>query len=186
MLYAEIVDAVEKIRKRYSEDDPFRLCRAMGIILLPQPLGREEGAIKGFFLQRSRIRTITYNSDLPEVFQRIIVGHEIGHAQLHAKSGVHAFHDAGMFDMSSQYEKDANLFAAEYLLKDDEVLESLNADNTFFSAASALRVPFELLDCKFRAMKWKGYKLVEPPITARSNFLRDVEVPFDADEFDAC
>lgn len=184
MFYAEIVDAVEKVKKRYQESDPFRLCQAMGIILLPRSFGTAEDAIKGFFLQKSRIKTITYNIDLPEVFQRIIVGHEIGHVQLHAKSGFQTFQDVSMFDVSSRLEKDANLFAAEYLLDDDEVLEKLNSDNTFFSAASALRVPFELLDFKFRVMKWKGYKLVEPPITSRSNFLRDVEVPFYADDYD--
>ena len=184
MVYAEIVDAVEKVKKRYREDDPFMLCKAMGIILLPQPLGTADDAIKGFFLQKNRIKTITYNTDLAEVLQRIIVFHEIGHSQLHAKSGVHAFHDVGMFDESSRLEKEANLFAAEYLLDDERVLETLNADNTFFSAAAALRVPMELLDFKFRVMKWKGYKLVEPPITARSNFLRDVEVPYGADDYD--
>ena len=184
MFYAEIVDAVEKVKKRYQEDDPFRLCKAMGIFLLPQPFGKDEHAIKGFYLQEKRIKTITYNCDLPEVLQRIIVGHEIGHAQLHTKGGVHTFHDVGMFDESSRLEKEANLFAAELMLEDSDVLEALNADNTFFSAASSLYVPMELLDFKFRVMKWKGYKLMEPPITARSNFLRDLEVPTNADDYE--
>ena len=78
-------------------------------------------------------------------------------------------------------EKDANLFAAEYLLDDGDVLDILNGDVTFFSAAASLCVPMELLDFKFRVMKWKGYKLTEPPISARSNFLRNIEVPSDAD-----
>ena len=30
-------------------------------------------------------------------------------------------------------------------------------------------------------LKWKGYKLIEPPIPARSNFLANMEVPDDAD-----
>ena len=49
------------------------------------------------------------------------------------------------------------------------------------SAAAKLYVPIELLDFKFRVMKWKGYKLIEPPISARSNFLANMEVPDDAD-----
>lgn len=183
MFYAEIVDAVEKVKRLYREDDPIRLCNAMGIILLPQALGTDEDSIKGFFLQKNRIKTITYNTDLPEVLQPIIIFHEIGHSRLHAKSGVHAFHDVGMFNESSRFEKEANLFAAEYMLDDERVLETLNADNTFFSAAAALRVPMELLDFKFRVMKWKGYKLVEPPINARSNFLRDLEVPYGTDNY---
>ena len=183
MFYAEIVEAVETVRERYREDDPFRLCRNMGIILLPQAFGKDDDSIKGFYLQRSRIKTITYNTDLPYVLQRIVIGHEIGHSQLHARGGVQAFHDIGMFDESSRFEKEANLFAAEYLLDDEQVLATLNGDNTFFSAAAALNVPMELLDFKFRIMKWKGYKLIEPPITARGNFLRDVEVPYVSDDF---
>ena len=66
-------------------------------------------------------------------------------------------------------------------MRDNDVLETLNADNTFFSPAAQLRVPVELLDFKFRIMKWRGYKLAEPPISARSNFLLDMEVPKNPD-----
>ncbi len=168
---------------RFHESDPFQLCERLGILVLKKPLGTGENAIKGFFLEIKRIKTITINSDLPEAIQKIIGAHELGHALLHRRSGIHAFHDVGLFDESTIYEKDANLFAAEYLLKDEDVLETLNTDCTFFSAAAALYVPMELLDFKFRIMKWKGYKLVEPPINAPSNFLRNLEVPNHADSF---
>lgn len=91
MSYAEVCKAVETIDRRYCQKDPFRLCKEMGIILLPQQLGNEPDAIKGFFLENKRIKTITVNSDLPHVIQKIIVAHEIGHAALHRKSGIHAF-----------------------------------------------------------------------------------------------
>ena len=177
MEYGNICRAVDKLKARYHDNDPFQLCDEMGIILLQQPLGTAPDAIKGFFMEIKRIKTITVNSDLPEIVQKIIVAHELGHAVLHHTSGVHAFHDFALFDESSERERDANLFAAEFLLDDNEVLETLNSDTTFFQAASALYVPIELFDFKFRVMKWKGYKLIEPPITARSNFLRDLEVP---------
>ena len=67
--------------------------------------------------------------------------------------GVFTFHDLRLFDESSLAEKEANLFAAEYLLSDEEVLEVLNRDTTFFTAAAKLTVPVELLDFKFRIMK---------------------------------
>ena len=183
MTYEEINAAVNTLVKKYDERDPFKLCRAMGIVLLFQSLGTAPDAIKGFFLESKRIRTITVNSDLPEVIQKTIVAHEIGHALFHRKTGIHAFHDIMMFDQNSVMEKEANLFAAEYILEDQKVFEVLNRDTTFFSAAAALYVPAELLDFKFRLMKWKGYKLTEPPISARSNFLRDVEVPDNADYY---
>ena len=177
MSYAEVCGAVEALQKKYHESNPFRLCENMNILLLSQALGNTPDAIKGFYLESKRIRTITVNCDLPEAVQKIIVAHAV----LHRHSGIHAFHDIGLFDESSLLEKDANLFAAEYLLRDQDVLETLNRDTTFFSAAAMLRVPAELLDFKFRVLKWKGYKLIEPPISARSNFLANMEVPDDAD-----
>lgn len=181
-MYGEIVRAVEKLKRKYMETDPARLCRSMGIILRPAPLGTGPDSIKGFYLEHSRIRTITINSELPELIGRFIIFHELGHAVLHHKSGLHAFHDVGLFDGSSRYERDANLFAAEYLLDDDDVLRTLDGRADFFSSAAELLVPPELLDFKFRIMEWKGYRIAEPPITARSDFLKDVEVPYGMDD----
>ena len=167
---------VERLKRKFHETDPFLLCDAMGIILLYEPMGTYPGACKGFFLAQSRKRSITVNSDLPEAIQRIIVTHELGHAVLHAKAvGVKAFHDFELFDSTSLMEYEANIFAAEFLMDDDDVLEKLNDDISFFGAASLLRVPPELLDFKFRLMKRNGYKLIDPPLMANSNFLKDVE-----------
>lgn len=141
-------------------------------------MGRDEDSCKGFFMEHSRIRTITLNCDLPYVIQRIILAHEIGHAVMHRKStGLHAFHEFGLFDETSHMEYEANLFAAEFLLDDKDVFNTLNRDISFFGAATALYVPAELLDFKFRVMKRKGYKLIDPPLMAQSNFLRDIKVP---------
>ena len=183
MTYAEISESVAKLIKKYDERDPFKLCRAMGIKLIFRSMGKGTDAVKGFFLESKRIRIITINSDLPEVIQRIIAAHELCHAINHRKNGIAAFHEVTMFDQNSIMEKDANLFAAELILEDDKVLSALNRDTTFFSAAASLYAPAELLDFKFRIMKWKGYKMVEPPISARSNFLRDMEVPDNADYY---
>ena len=182
MQYSHIVSAVERLKKRYHETDPFELCKAGGIILLFRPLGTDPDSVKGFFLEIKRIKTITINSDLPELIQKFIAAHELGHAELHRKLGLAAFNEVSLYDESSQYEKEANLFAGELLLDDNEVLDTLNDDSTFFTAAAKLRVPPELLDFKFRVMKWKGYKLIEPPVRAKSNFLKNLDINAE-DEF---
>ena len=98
---------------------------------------------------------------------------------LHQKKDICAFHDVSLFDESAQCEKEAetNLLAAEFLVEDGDALYALNDDEIFFAAAASLGVPKELLDFKFIVMKWKSYKLIEPPITAKSNFLRDIGIP---------
>ena len=182
--YEEIMDSLGTTELSPEQiDDIYEQISAMGIKLIFQAMGKAPDAVKGFFLESKRIRTITVNSDLPAVIQRIIVAHEICHAEYHRKSGIHAFHEVAMFDQTTEFEKDANLFAAELLLEDKDVLDVLNRDTTFFSAAAMLLVPAELLDFKFRVLKWKGYKMIEPPINAQSNFLRDMEVPENADYY---
>ena len=105
MYYAEIVRAVDRLKRRYHETDPFKLCAAMGIILIPQSLGIAQDAMKGFYLESKRIRTITVNSDMPLLIQKFIVAHELGHAELHRKLGIFAFNEVGLFDESSRQER---------------------------------------------------------------------------------
>lgn len=177
MSYEYICTQVAKLLKKYPGCSLKQILDANHIIVLYQPLGNDEDAIKGFYLYNSRKHVITINSDLPENIQRIILAHELGHVVLHRGSGVKCFHDVTLFDESSLMEKDANLFAAELLMSDEDVLEALNSDCTFFTAAARLNVPAEMLDFKFRIMKWRGYKMMEAPILAPSNFLKDIPIP---------
>ena len=101
MYCAEIVKAVEQLKKKYHESDPFKLCKAMGIKLIFQSLGKDSESVKGFFLEFKRIRTITVNDDLPLLIQKFIVAHELGHAELHRKQGISAFHEVALYDESS-------------------------------------------------------------------------------------
>lgn len=166
---------VKRVREKYDETDPVRLCRAMGILLLNEPMGEDPNACKGFYLCQSRVQVITVNSSLPEALGRIILMHEIGHSVLHRRaSGVRAFHDFRLFDETSVYEYEANIFAADFLMEDDTVLGLLNGDISFFGAADMLGVPPELLDFKFRVLKRKGYKVVDPPILSRGDFLKKI------------
>ena len=88
MIYDKITAAVSSLLKKYGTRNPHELCELLDIVLLPTPLGKEDTAIKGFFLESRRIKTITYNSDMPDKACRIILGHELGHAMLHANTGL--------------------------------------------------------------------------------------------------
>lgn len=181
MTYSYICSSVERVVRRYKERDPLELCEAMGVRVRYKPMGSHPGAVKGVSLVSHRIKSITINSDLPDIIQRIVLAHELGHIVLHCTSEVRCYHEISLYDETAMTEKDANLFAAELLLEDDTVLDVLNQDVTFFGAAAALYIPVELLDFKFRLMKWKGYMLREPPFEARSTFLKGLEIPPDID-----
>jgi Zn-dependent peptidase ImmA (M78 family) len=162
-----------RVKRKYGELNPIRLCAAMGIHLMYAALGNGERSCKGFFLYQSRCKTIVVNDQMDENYQRVILAHELGHAVLHSPiAGVAAFHDFGLFADASSLEHEANVFAAEYLLDDKLVLDELSdADASFFEAASALAVPPELLTFKLRLLKKAGHS-VDLPMNARSDFLK--------------
>ncbi len=177
MTQEEISRRVLELRKRYGESDPVRLCGSMEILLLYHPLGKGKQAIKGFFLECSRIPTITINADLPEMIRRVILAHEIGHAVLHRKEGIRAFHEIGLWDQTDRMEREANLFAAELLLEDEAVLSLMQQGKTIREAASTLYVPPELLQYKLQMMQAEGYRLPAVEYDSCSRFLKNMEVP---------
>ena len=151
---------VEKLKKKYHETDPFKLCEDMGIILLHTPMGTYPGACKGFFLTQSRKRSITINSDLPESLQRIIVTHELGHAVLHAKAvGVKAFHDFELFDSTSLMEYEANIFATQIALPDDDFLELVEHGYDVQQIADAMYSDVNLVALKADTLISQVYRL---------------------------
>lgn len=174
MTIETIASEVLKLKKKYGESDPERLCREIGVRIKRAPMGKRTQDCKGFFVCKSRIRIIVLNSDLPAAQQRIILAHELGHAVLHYKlCELRAFHDFELFDETSRCEYEANIFAAEFLMDDESVLDLLNDDISFFNAARMLHDPPELLDFKFRVLKRRGFAL-NSPINANSNFMKHV------------
>lgn len=170
--YESICKKVRSLMQKYETRDPFILCDKLAIPVHFFPMGRGAQICKGFFVRYCRVGVITINSDLSAELQRIICAHELGHAVLHKKEA--GFQEVTLFRTADVKEQEANLFAAELLLGNDRVLSVLNQDITFFEAAALLDVPVELLDFKFRILKWQGFQVVDTPVQARSNYLKNV------------
>ena len=95
----------------------------MKIQVMKRPMGKSAKSCKGFFLVSSRCKLIMINSDLPESIQRSILVHELGHADLHSDSAISAFHEFTFLDDTDRMEYEANIFAAEFLLNDEDVFD---------------------------------------------------------------
>jgi Zn-dependent peptidase ImmA (M78 family) len=162
---------VKRLTAKYKTRDPFALCEAMDIRIRYKDCGTE---LKAYFVVFSRIKNIVLNNRISEVVAKILVAHELGHAVLHRELALlRGFQEFELFDTASTAEYEANLFAAELLIEDAELLPLLNSeDKSFFGVARELYVPAELLDFKFRVLKNKGYH-IEPPLLAQSTFLKN-------------
>lgn len=171
-----IIRAVEELAQKYGTRDPYELCDRLGIRIRRKDLKKK---LKGFFFYQSRIPNIVIDSNVNEVLERILIAHELGHAVLHKEIAMMVgFQEMEVLDSTAGTENEANLFSAELLLDDDEVLKQLE-ERSFFQAAQALYVPAALLDYKFRAMCEKG--LLNRTMDYRhSKYLKDDLGAYDA------
>ena len=166
---ARIIDTVEKLTKKYDTRDPYELCKCLGIKIHFYDM---EKKLKGFFFYQSRQKNIVIDSNVNEVLERILVAHELGHAVLHTKIAMmKGFQEMEVLDGGSPEEDEANFFAAELLLKDQEVLDCLS-EYSFFETAQRLFVPAALLDYKFSLLHEKG-KRVDSMYIRKSDFLKE-------------
>lgn len=148
-----IIRVVEELVHKYDTRDPYELCDCLGIRIRRIDLRKK---LKGFFFYQSRIPNIVIDSNVNEILERVLIAHELGHAILHKEIAMMVgFQEMEVFDSSAITENEANLFSAELLLDDNDVLEQLE-ERSFFQAAQALYVPAAFLDYKFRAMCEKG------------------------------
>jgi Zn-dependent peptidase ImmA (M78 family) len=159
------------LTRRFQTRNPYEICKELGIRIRLKDLGTD---IKAYYFYQSRIRNIVVNSRVSETIRRILVAHELGHDRLHQEMAMlKGFQEVELFDMAQPTEYEANIFAAELLIDDDEILKLLNDDDkSFFGVARELYVPAALLDFKFRVLKHKGYR-IEAPYIAHGDFLKN-------------
>lgn len=180
------IDRISKVANnlvsKYDTRDPYKICEELGVRIRLKDLGTD---IKAYYFYQSRIRNIVINNRVSETVRRILLAHELGHDRLHREIAMlRGFQEIELFDSALPAEYEANIFAAELLIDDDELIELFNdKDASFFGIASSLYVPSDLLDFKFRVLKHKGYR-IEAPYIAHGDFLKnDIESCYEEDEY---
>ena len=171
-----------KLVRKYQTRDPYEICDALGVRIRLKDLGMH---IKAFYFYHSRIRNIVINCRVSESVRRILSAHELGHDVIHRDIAMmRGFQELELFNMTQPTEYEANIFAAELLIDDKELLELLNDyEKSFFDVARELYIPAALLDFKFRVLKHKGYR-IEAPYIANGDFLKnDIEGCFVEEEW---
>ena len=180
-----ISSVVKKLVSKYDTRNPLQICSDLDIKIRLKDLGRD---IKAYYFYHNRIRNIVLNHNVSESVRRILVAHELGHDRLHKEIAMlKGFQELELFDRVNPMEYEANLFAAELLIDDSDLLDMLNDENkTFFDVARELYVPADLLDFKFRVLKHKGYRVHAPCITNGDFLKNDIDNCYDEDFLGEC
>lgn len=170
MSYQYIKDEVERISGKYGTRDPVALIHQSGAVL---KLSDKYVSLKGYYFHSLRSDYIVVNAKLPRAERRIVAAHEFAHFILHREQAKDApIHDTMMFSVNSRMEYEANLFCAELLLTDGEVMSNARGtDGDFFTMSKTLGVMPELLLFKLHGMNERGGRF-NLPLSLNSGFLK--------------
>ena len=164
-----ICDSVQSKIKKSRTRNPFIIAEDNGIMLI---FDSNLNKMKGMYTIIKRNRIIIINDNMPERMQQIVCAHELGHDALHrqfAKDG--GLREFMLYDMKSRPEYEANMYAADLLLDDEEVMELAKDGYDMQQVAGILNTDINLIGLKMASMNYRGFDLrigIEP----KSDFLR--------------
>lgn len=131
-----------KISQKYKTTNPFLIADDMGILILYCPLKTTLGR----YTKYCRIKSIIINSNADESLHKFICAHELAHAILHPNLNTAQLLHISPCSNANKYEKEANTFAVELLLPDDEIVERPDWTDDFFAINAG--IPHEMIKLK--------------------------------------
>ena len=166
MLRDKIYDFTNKIKKQFRTNDPYQLAKYLGIDVAYKHFGN----LKGMYTVVNRCSYIYLHDELDEATEKLVLTHELGHHFFHKDLAEMGLQEYSLYDMTSKPEMEANIFAANMLISDDDILFFATQDYTSEQAASELSVPNQLVQIKLMDMNRRGYDF-KLSIIPRADFL---------------
>ena len=180
--YIGISDEAKKIKSYFKSlhrpMTPEKVCALhnrdinIDIELIPIETNLPLKEYKANYTYIKRQHIVLYSKKIKKNLEPILY-HEIGHRVLHWRDSDYIFHiDSDSNRLETQYELEAEVFAAEMCLDDDIVLSCLFSRRlTFFQTARVCGVPNDTLYFKCRILQERGFT-INLPITVTSDCLK--------------
>jgi len=158
-----------RLVSRYGTRDPFQIAKELGIHVLFE---NDFGSLKGMYKVIKRSRFIFINASLNEGGQRTICAHELGHDRLHREFAKEAaFQEFMLYDMRTRPEYEANIFACELLIGDNDIFPLIENEYDIYQIAGELGEDMNLVLIKLDELRKQGHD-VRAPYRPNSDFLK--------------
>lgn len=163
---------IQRLYRKYHTRDPFQLIEEMPDLCLKRALSFDKDGLKGFSTIMNRVKFVVVNDYLCWEEQRVVAAHELGHIFQHEmRLRACPMRDFDLYNATGRLEREANLFAADFLLGDEEVMDEIHScEANFFSVAQTLNVPAPFFAFKLYSMIERGYAM-KLPVDLDSRFL---------------
>lgn len=165
----EAIKKANRIVRQCGTRDADKIARELGLIVMPRAFKKQKGA----YMVIERNRYIFINENLHPVMHNIVLLHEIGHDCLHRSEAIEVggLKEFNIFDMTDRrMEYEANMFAAQITLPDDDILEYIHRGYDVGQIARAMRSDINLVALKVAELNTRGYRFREQE--HRSDFLK--------------
>ncbi len=113
-----IEKVVESLCRKYRTRNPFEIASCKNIKVLFESLG----GVRGYYSQSYRYKMIHINANMEPEKQRFTCAHELGHALLHPDSNTMYLQTNTLYCVN-KFENEANFFAVDLLISDDDLQE---------------------------------------------------------------
>ena len=159
---------VQRLVRWSGTRDPFQISKALGIHVI---FNNDFSTLKGMYKIIQRSRFIFINGNLNSNDKKTVCAHELGHDRFHrqfAKSGV--LQEFMLYDMRTRPEYEANIFASELLIPNDDIFELIEEGRDVYQIACELGQDMNLVLIKIDELRKQGYD-ISVPYRPQSDFL---------------
>lgn len=173
MIYSSAYDDVERLVKKYATRDPLKLIQACPDMKFWPTDAYGPDGLKGYATIQNRIKYVVVNSCLPQEEQVVVTAHELGHIFRHElRLRAQPMKDFNIYEATGRQEREANFFAADFLISDERALDEIHSCGAdFFSTASSLNVPAPFFAFKLYSLVQRGNNM-RMPVDLDNGFLK--------------
>lgn len=144
------MDRIERtassIVKKYGTASPFELCDYLDINVIYQEL---PDCVRGFFIKILKKFVVVINNTADEDEARVVCAHELGHIILHSETNSISL-SSRTYLCTSKYEREADLFAVNLLLQNEEFpLDNICGSLSAEEISKITHIPLRLIMLKY-------------------------------------
>lgn len=143
------------LKSKYLTANPMDIIQQLGVIVRYCYNFQQ---LKGFYTISVGYDYIIINGNLNQRMQDVVAAHEPGHYIKHRHLAANSpLYDVLMYSTFSAAEREANEFAANLLITDDEISEQVQEGYDYYALSRIFAYPLELIQLKLNDMRQRGY-----------------------------
>lgn len=170
---ALIYKDVKKLIAQHGTRDPRTILLERNVKLIPF---KESTKLLGMYKIFMRNKFVFYNPYIDDRILNMVLAHELGHDIYHQELAKNAeIIEYELFNITSQTELEANIFAAHLLIDDNELMEYIREGKCYEELASIFNVNINLMVFKLNEMYRMGYPINRLDVSCDSQFFTDID-----------